>query len=237
MAIEEDKLIEIALRHLSLVKNYNPYANYEGVKNKNDFIKVIGADPAFQNVGFATEKYVIARVGGNLITSLHRKLGDMYEEMFQYMLRERYSVDDSDFHYSVEVAIGDRFQTRSTDGLIRKSKFKGIKLPLLNEDWAASEGIAFELRSCYQIGDSKRIQADWDMSLALKAQNIVPVMLITCSTSLRSPVTRLKRSWNLFEGNETFEFISDLMDFDLLGFMTKNKDTISAPVSDLMASL
>lgn len=237
MAIEEDKLIEIALRHLSLVKNYDPYANYEGVKTKTDFIKVIGADPAFKNVGFATEKYVLARIGGNLITSLHRKLGDMYEEMFQYMLRERYSVDTSDLHYSVEVAIGGRSQTRSTDGLIRKSKFKGIKLPLLKENWTTSDGIAFELRSCYQIGDSKRIQADWDMSLALKEQNIVPVMLITCSTSLRSPVARLKRSWNLYEGNETFEFINNLMGFDLLGFMSKNKNIISAPVNDLMANL
>lgn len=237
MAIQEDKLIEIALKHLSLVKNYDPYANFDGVKTKQDFIKVIGADPAFKNVGFASEKYVIARVGGNLITSLHRKLGDMYEEMFQYMLKEQFAVDDSDFHYSVEVAIGDRFQTRSTDGLIRKSKFQGIRLPLLNVDWASSEGIAFELRSCYQIGDSKRIQADWDMSLALKAQNIIPVMLIMCSTSLRSPVTRLRKSWNLFEGNETFEFIGDLMNFDFLEFMTRNKDVISSPVHDLMTNL
>ncbi len=237
MAINEKKIIEIALKHLNLVLEYNPYANFDKVSTRSDFIKVIKNDPAFANVGFACDKYVIARIGGNLITSLHRKLGDMYEEIFQYLLKETYLIDDTDFHYSVEVKIGDRKQTRSTDGLLRSNKFKEISIPSLKSDWRNSKGIAFELRSCYQIGDSKRIQADWDMALALKAQNIIPVMLITCATSLKSPITRLKRSWNLYEGVDTFQFIKELMKFDLLKFMEQNRNIISAPVKKIMANL
>lgn len=237
MKIDESKLIEIAVRNLQTVKNYNPYANFGDVSSKSDFIKVIENDPAFANVGFATEKYVIARIGGNLITSLHRKLGDMYEEMFQYLLREKFSIDDEDLHYSVNVEIGDRIQVRSTDGLLRENEFKNLNLPLLNDDISTSKGIAFEIRSCYQIGDSKRIQADWDMALALRAKNLIPVMLITCATSLKSPVIRLRKSWNLFEGVETFAFIHQLTDFDLLDFMKRNKKIISIPVNEIMANL
>lgn len=237
MAIEESRLIEISLRHLSMVQNYNPYTNFDGVTTKSEFLEVIGNDPAFANVGFASEKYVTARIGGNLITSLHRKLGDMYEELFQYMLKETYSVDESDFRFSVEVAIGERSQLRSTDGLLRKNKFRELDVPSLQANWENSEGIAFEIRSCYQIGDSKRIQADWDMALALKERGIIPVMLITCATSLRSPVARLKRSWNLYEGLDAFKFIKELMKFDLLRFMERNRAVLSEPVKDLMSKL
>lgn len=237
MKIDEKKLLEIAKHHLSAVKNYDPYANFDGVNDKNDFIKLINSDPAFANVGFANEKYVIARIGGNLITSLHRKLGDMYEEMFQYMLSARFGVQEDDITFSVEVPIGDRMQTRSTDGLLRSARYGQLVLPSLKTDWKQADGIAFEIRSCYQIGDSKRIQADWDMALALKSQNIVPVMLVTCATSLKSPVARLKRSWALYEGKDTFAFIHELTGFDLNDFMARNKATISKPVEEIMDSL
>ncbi len=237
MSIDEARLLAIAKHHLNAAKRYDPYANFDGVDTKDEFINLISNDPAFANVGFANEKYVIARIGGNLITSLHRKLGDMYEEMFQYMLSAKFGVSEEDISFSVEVPIGGRLQTRSTDGLLRKVRFGRLKLPSLAGQWSTSDGIAFELRSCYQIGDSKRIQADWDMALALKAQNLTPVMLITCATSLRSPVARLRRSWNLYEGQQTFDFIRELTDFDLYDFMKRNKTTISKPVKEIMEQL
>ena len=61
-------------------------------------------------------------------------------------------------------------------------------------------GMAFEVRSCYQIGDSKRIQADRDLALSLKRDQIEPIMLIFCVISLSSPVRRLSNYWTIYEG-------------------------------------
>lgn len=236
MAIQESDLLEIANKHLSTVKKYDPYANFEGIEDRDDFIDFIGQDPAFSNVGFDNDKYAIARVGGNLVTSMHRKLGDMYEEIFQYILVNQFSVLHSDLHFSVEVPIGTRTQIRSTDGLLRNLNYIHKNVPVLS-NWVNNQGVAFEVRSCYQIGDSKRIQADWDMALALSSQNIVPVMLIMCSSSLKSPVRRLRNSWVIYEGNEAFKFIKELSGFDLLDFMSRNRATISRPINEILANL
>src|SRR5205085_12123452 len=145
-----------------------PYKSYVGIRNREEFQLLLSKDPAFGVLGLEDERYVIARVGGNLVTSLHRKIGDMYEAIFAYLLKETYGLTEDELHFDVEVRIGERLQIRSTDGIIRKGKYN----KLIPKRWRRSDGVGFEVRSCYQIGDSKRIQADYDMSLALKAQNI-----------------------------------------------------------------
>lgn len=230
-------LLEIASRHLGLVQNYNPYANFPGVKDRKGFIAKLKEDPAFRYVGFANDKYVIARIGGNLITSLHRKLGDMYQEMFGYLLHATFGVPSIDLLYSVNVDIGDLQQKRSTDGLLRSARFGKLELKSLPDGWRKAEGIGFEVRSCYQIGDSKRIQADWHMALALQQKNIVPVMLIFCQTSLKSPVARLRKSWNIFEGHETFAFIEELTGYDLDDFLKRHESQMGEAVEAVFANL
>ncbi|MDJ0728572.1 MAG: hypothetical protein QNJ33_01125 [Crocosphaera sp.] len=95
---------------------------------------------------------------------------------------------------------------RSTDGLIPNDKFNH-RIP---KSWRNYDGIGFEVRSCYQIGDSKRIQADCDMSLALKSYKILPVMLVFCSTSLKNPLARLSKSWEVYEGIDSFNLVTSI---------------------------
>jgi hypothetical protein len=231
------KLLEIGNRHLRKILEYDPYHSFPNVKTRSDFIKLLNKDPAFSTLGLCNEKYVIARIGGNLITSIHRKIGDMYEEMFQHLIAERFSLSESEIQYHVKVRIENREQARSTDGMIPIAKLRRSYLPQLNASWQQSTGLGFEIRSCYQIGDSKRIQADWDMALALKAQGITPIMLILCETSLRSPVSRLSTSWNLFEGKGAFQFIRELTGYDLFDFMTRHSDPLGAIITKVLANL
>lgn len=230
-------VLAIAEKHLALIAAYNPYRNFQGVKDRAEFSKLISNDPAFTAFGFDDDRYAMARIGGNLITSLHRKIGDMYEDVFGYLLQCRFDLSADDLVFSVDVPIGNRIQQRSTDGLIPRDVLRRSNLPMLPRDWKKGDGLAFEVRSCYQIGDSKRIQADWDMALALKAQKIIPVMLVFCSTSLKSPVLRLRQSWCLFEGQQTFEFIAALTGFDLYGFMQENRDHFRKPIMAAFARL
>jgi hypothetical protein len=228
--INEAELLNLALVNIRKVLDFNPYKSYSGITNREEFKKLIEMDPAFGILGLNDEKYVIARIGGNLITSLHRKLGDMYQALFSYILTHSFGLNDQDLHFSVEVKIGERIQIRSTDGLIRKEYFNHH----IPQTWTDYQGVGFEVRSCYQIGDSKRIQADYDMSLVLKSYKILPVMLIFCNTSLRSPVTRLSKSWELYEGMDSFNLIESISGFDLHNFMTKNSSLLKQEIHNIL---
>ena len=177
-------LLELMEYHLGKVVQFDPYKKFPGIQNRESFAAVISNDPAFASFGLDDQRYIIARIGGNLVTSLHRKIGDLYEAMFQYLLKCKFDLPDEAFKYSVGVSIGDRIQKRSTDGIVPTSSLTETDVPLLESSWQSTDGLAFELRSCYQIGDSKRIQADWDMALTLKGNNLTPVMLVFCNTSL-----------------------------------------------------
>jgi len=229
-----DALIQL---HLGVVLNFDPYANFPGAKSKSDFCRIMDADPAFSFLGLGDDKYVIQRFGGNLITSLHRKIGDMYEDIFQYLIKNKFSIPDSDLNFSVDVEIGERKQRRSTDGIIRIRYLADQSIASLDNSWKQGEGLAFEVRSCYKIGDSKRIQADYDMALALDSLGYTPIMLIFCNTSLVSPVVRLRNSWNLFEGSDTFVFIKELTGFDLLKYLNDNSTKYRSTIQKILTKL
>lgn len=230
--IEEKEVLNIAISNIRRVLEFSPYKSYSGITSREEFQNLLSNDPAFGALGLDDERYVIARVGGNLVTSLHRKIGDLYESIFAYLLKETYGVSDDELHFGVEVRIGERIQIRSTDGLITRENYN----ELIPKQWLQFDGIGFEVRSCYQIGDSKRIQADYDMSLALKANRINPVMLIMCGTSLKSPVARLAKSWELYEGTNSFNLIRSITGFDLNAFLQANSNALKAEIDRVLSN-
>lgn len=230
--INEVELLNLAITNIRKVLEFSPYKSYVGVKSREEFQQLIARDPAFGVLGLDDERYVIARVGGNLVTSLHRKLGDMYEALFGYLLKKSFDLSENELHFSVEVQIGDRVQVRSTDGLIKKEKFNQ-QIP---ETWMEYQGIGFEVRSCYQIGDSKRIQADYDMALALKSYGILPVMLVFCNTSLKSPLVRLSKSWALYEGINSFNLVESITGFNLYNFLQKNSQVLQKEIDNIFSN-
>ena len=231
--IDENELLDLAINNIRKVLEFNPYKSYKGVNNREEFQQVIANDPAFGVSRLDDERYIIARVGGNLVTSLHRKLGDMYEALFGYLLQKSFNLKENELYFSVEVNIGERTQIRSTDGLIRRDKFN-VRVP---KTWMEYEGVGFEVRSCYQIGDSKRIQADYDMSLALRSSKILPIMLVFCNTSLRSPLNRLSKSWSLYEGKESFDLAKVITGFDLYDFLNNNSQILRQEVDNIFSNL
>lgn len=224
----EDRLRELIAHHLSKVATFDPFEKFPSVNSANDFLKLIGNDPAFAPFDLAREKYIAARVGGNLVTSMHRKIGDLYEDITQEILSTTLGISRESLAYSLDLKIGNKKQTRSTDGRILLNEIQDLdtRNRVSTMVPSGSDGLALEIRSCYQIGDSKRIQADRDMALALCKISLSPVMLVYCDTSLRSPIIRLSKYWCLKEGKAAFDYIHQLTEFDLLGFLNENKSLI-----------
>lgn len=229
-AMLEDTLLNIIKINLEKILEYNPYYNFPGISSNDEFSELIKTDPAFSPFGLERKEYVLARFGGNLITSLHRKLGDAYEDMFTEILSDRLGIPKDKLKYSLTIQINDEMQVRSTDGLVLFSELQDPKKKeLLIKIFCESveyKGFAHEVRSCYQIGDSKRIQADRDMGLALRHEGLYPVMIIFCKTSLRQPVNRLKQYWDVKEGNDAFKYIETITKFNLQKFLEDNKGYI-----------
>lgn len=227
MSIEEN-LKKIIASHLLKVLEFDPFSKFPGVTSTTSFLKMFEQDPAFAPFDLAREKYAIARFGGNLVTSVHRKIGDLYEEITQEILSRKLGISRASLVYSLELMIGNETQRRSTDGriLLQEIRDPDTHKRIASMIPEGMAGLGLEIRSCYQIGDSKRIQADRDMALALREISLDPVMLIYCTTSLRSPVTRLKQYWTLKEGLASFNYLKELSRFDLLKFLNDNRSFI-----------
>ena len=74
------------------------------------------------------------------------------------------------------------------------------------------------------------------MALELSKRNIKPIMLIFCNTSLKSPVKRLAKSWDLYEGVDSFSLIKEITDVDLFDFMKKNEKIFSETLEEIISS-
>lgn len=238
MSIEQN-LLGIVKRSLNKVKSFDGYKKYHDVNSSEEFKRMMLNDPAFQPFYLNRDKYVIARIGGNLITSIHRKLGDLYEELLLELLQDKYGFNKDYLKFSLDIVIDGKKQKRTTDGmlLVKDIDNKELKTKVQSLIVGDFEGLAMEVRSCYQIGDSKRIQADDHMATALKAINVEPKLVIMCNTSLVSPVRRLSKNWTLYEGQDSFDYIKDLTDFDLFQFLLDNESEIKPLMDDIFDML
>ncbi|REJ77966.1 MAG: type I restriction endonuclease [Acidobacteria bacterium] len=238
MTIEE-RLKLILSANLNKITEFDGFKKYDGVEDSEDFQAMMREDPAFAPFSLDREKYVVARIGGNLVTSIHRKLGDLYEDILLELLIYRFGFSKEYLKFSLKIVIDGIEQVRTTDGRLVIDEIEDStlreKVSSLVED--PYIGLGIEIRSCYQIGDSKRIQADDHMATALKAIDIEPKMLVMCTTSLVQPVRRLAKNWTLYEGSDSFTFISDLTDFALFDFLMDNRDFIRSQMDEVFDML
>ncbi len=235
MSMLEIRLQSIIRNNLSKILEFDGFKKFEGVNDSTGFKKMIQNDPAFSPFSLARDKYVVSRIGGNLITSIHRKLGDLYEDLILELLQDRYGFSKDYLKFSLDININGQFQERTTDGRIMLNEINNTELKKRASNLVKGgfAGLAMEVRSCYQIGDSKRIQADDHMATALKELNIEPKLVIMCNSSLVSPVNRLSKNWTVYQGFESFEFIEELTDFDLYSFLMNNQELIEPIMDDI----
>lgn len=235
----ENNLKEIIKHSLVKITDFDGYKKFEGVTESSHFKELMKQDPAFSPFCLDRDKYVIARIGGNLITSIHRKLGDLYEEIILELLHNKYGFSKSYLKFSLNIVIDGKEQQRTTDGRLVLEDITNVDLKnkVRNLILDGYDGLAMEVRSCYQIGDSKRIQADDHMATALKAINIEPKLVIMCNTSLVSPVKRLANNWTVYQGSESFNYIHELTDFDLFEFLMDNQSLIKPIMDDVFEML
>jgi hypothetical protein len=239
----ESKLVSLIQTELGVSLGYGR------VGATNSEMKRYKTDPVFSLFMMDSKDVVEARARGALVMSITRKLGDLYEHCVKEILKNQLGLNDSQIKYSAHIDE----ETRSLEARVlldeiedekRKLKVKQVMEALAGEkklkyhNRTEFAGIGFEVRYCYQIGDSKRIQADLHMADHLFSDNILPVMLIFCSTSLEDPVDRFrKRSyWTVLEGRATYSLLEALTGFDFYSFLKEDPEARGA-IESIMGRL
>jgi len=226
--------------HIGLISAYAGTLHVPEVADKFE------ADPLFSIFGLYGERYLTARFGGGLITSIHRKLGDLVEDSVQQVVISTLGLDPARATYAAKVESGDETVVRTADCFIdfeqiqdRAARERVVDVARDMRDSLGETkftddpvGIGFEIRGCYQSADSKRAQADDAMARHLASRSIVPLMLVFCGLSNESIMRRYRRSWHLREGDDAFMTVEALTTFPLAEFWQENQEWIQAEIGE-----
>lgn len=244
-------LYDKVLEHLAKIKDYipGPVKKVGGIKAS--LLQRYAQDPLYSIFGLDSLEYVAATLSGGTVTSIHRKLGDIYEDTVATIFVHRFGLTYDDVSYSASISSGDAIEARSADAYVQFDKLKPKDrrrvekwcqrelLKLTNSPKMALIGIGLEVRHCYATGDSKRAQADEAMGRHLLLSGILPVIPFFCNQSNPSIIRRYKQRsiWVIKEGFESYETVRALSGYDMHDFMTRNRDDFRKPVIDLLRSL
>jgi len=250
---ESTKLEEILkstiLAHLSKLERYEP-AHGRGPKSLSAFElrKAFSDDPVYSIFGLDSPEYIAAALAGGTITSIHRKIGDAYEECIRLIFSTEYHLSLEQTQYTALISSGDRQSRRSLDLYLPLRDIPSARVSW--ESYAyeqlgqispapkvAIEAIGLEIRHCYQSADAKRVQADEAMARHCLVSGILPVMLIFCSQSNRSVISRYRSLWIVTEGRVSYDLVEEQTGFDFHAFLLANKETFRQPVISMLKRL
>ena len=243
-------LREIVLGHLNRLASYVPGPVKRAGGTPKSLIERYRADPLFSMFGLDTPEYVSATLGGGTVTSIHRKIGDLYEACVQTILSNSLDVSLKRLVYTAPIASGDRNADRTADAYIRfdwvsdkgrrgnLERFCGDRLNELTDDPRIElVGVGFEVRHCYQTGDSKRTQADEALARHFYVSGILPVMTLFCDQSNVGIVRRYRSVWVVTQGMQSYDLIRDVSGYDFHSFLDRNRDEFRRPVLDALRRL
>lgn len=245
----DQELYAIVTAHLSKLADYAPGPIKIAGGTKEHLLKRYREDPLFSIFGLDSPEYIGATLSGGTITSIHRKIGDIYEACVKLIFMATLNLTAENVIYSATIRSGDVEETRTADAYLQfdrleKSKAKRIAAYCRNELRKLSArpqvnlvGVGMEVRHCYQTGDSKRTQADEAMARHFLVSGILPIMPLFCNQSNPGIMRRYRSVWVVKEGMESYDLMKEFSGYDFYGFLTRNRDDFRAPVLTLLRGL
>ncbi len=244
----EQALYALTMEHLAKLAEYVPGP----VKKSGTRKKLLVAyqhDPVFSIFGLDSLEYLAATLAGGTVTSIHRKIGDIYEACVKTIFIQALNQSPNDVVYSTIIRSGDEQEARSADAYLQFERLDLAARQRVSSYCLAEVaklttnpninliGVAMEVRHCYQTGDSKRTQADEAMARHLLLSGILPVMPLFCNQSNPGIVSRYKSVWVVKQGLDAYDIVKSFSGFDFLDFLKRNREDFRKPVIGLLRSL
>jgi hypothetical protein len=114
----EQALYALTMENLAKLAEYVPGP----VKKRGTRDKLLVAyqqDPVFSIFGLDSVEYLGATLAGGTVTSIHRKIGDIYEASIKTIFMQALDQSPSDVTYSTIIRSGNEEETRSADAFLR----------------------------------------------------------------------------------------------------------------------
>jgi hypothetical protein len=245
----DNQLHAIVMEHLSKLEGYVPGPLKKAGGTKDGLLQKFRADPLFSIFGMDSPEYAAATLAGGTITSIHRKIGDIYEGCIKtiFMVKLNQSAEHVSYHASI--MSGTTEEARSADAYLQFDRLdKGRRKRVFN--YCKTElgkltknpqinlvGVGMEVRHCYQTGDSKRTQADEALARHLLVSGILPIMPLFCNQSNPGIIRRYRSVWVVKQGMESYDLVKEFSGYDFHDFLVRNKDDFRAPVLKALRSL
>lgn len=245
----EQTLYDITIQHLAKLESFIPGPVKKAGKAREALLQRYRQDPVFSIFGLDSAEYIAAALSGGTITSIHRKLGDIYEDSVAAIFAHSLGLAAEDIRYTATIVVDDEPETRSIDAYLPfdklspqvRSNVEAYCQRELSKLTAQPKlqliGAGLEVRHCYQTGDSKRARADLAMARHLFVSGILPLIPFFCSQSNRSVLGRYAGVWVVKEGMESYEMIHELSGFNHHDFLLRNKESFRQPVMKVLRSL
>src|SRR5260370_27642777 len=119
----DQSLYALTMEHLAKLAAYIPGP----VKKRGSRGKLLAAyqqDPVFSIFGLDSVEYLAATLAGGTITSIHRKLGDIYEACVKTIFMHVLNLSPTDVTYSTIIRSGDTDEDRSPDASLQFDKLE-----------------------------------------------------------------------------------------------------------------
>jgi hypothetical protein len=117
----EEALYALAMEHLAKLAEYVPGP----VKKRGSRDQLLAAyqqDPVYSIFGLDSLEYLGATLAGGTVTSIHRKLGDIYEGCVKTIFMQALNLSPTDVIYSTIIRSGDTEEDRSADAYLQFDK-------------------------------------------------------------------------------------------------------------------
>lgn len=257
--------LDLVLEPIRVCAKYKPkfgQGNKGGGLTLAQFQALYQADPFYNWFGLDHPMmYAAHKVAGGM-TSVYRQIGIGCEKLFRTILRDSLGLSDEDVTWSYEVLLptGKR-RTLHLDGRVplgripdksKRDRFHEWMRKSANEVgvdpkiFATLDGTVFEVRQGYKSKDSKRQNADIANAATAYIKAYLPCAVIL-STQIDNDILYRYRGekWAVVTGIigtnnpliSTYDFMRDVVGYDLAGFFTRNSDLLRKEVEVVLRAL
>lgn len=228
----------------------------------SEFQRLYKGDPFYRWLGLNNPMMYAAHKAAGGITSLYRQIGIGCEKLFRTIIKDELNLSDEQakWSYSIPMA-GGRSRTLSLDGRIpinevaNESKRDAIHewmrqsaeiIGVSNNIFKSLTGSVFEVRQGYKSKDSKRQNADIANAATAYASGYLPCAVIFSQQIDEDILLRYRHEkWVVLVGSEstgnplisTYDFMQDVIGYDLAAFFKRNSRKIKAEVNNVLKTL
>lgn len=264
MSDVDDRYFELMARALRVCAAYKPKFGKGGKKGLTvaEFQEVYSADPFYAWVGLDSPLMYAAHKAAGGMTSIYRQLGMGAQWVFRQILMDHLGLTaaQAEWSYKIPAKGKKKARTLALDGRIELADVKDAARRKVVEQWLLEagerlalparlrpqlRGVVFEVRQGYKSMDSKRQNADIANATNAYVHFYLPIIalmslqideaLVTRYTASRWLLLRGKRAGSPFES--TYAFCSDVVGYDLAGFLERNSPRIRAVLEDVLMQL